>query len=140
MNDSALHRKPVNRFFRHKLFKLDNIHVLLGPGKLPQKKTMVFFCGNLPGPNKTWILSSLNNLCLKNRLTGFLWSAESFIVNERFGMFPIEGHHTLTKKGIALYVAQQGGTERPVSQHDLQVVVHHTLDCISAAALMQSSV
>ena len=48
-------------------------------------------------------------------------------------MFPIEGHHTLTKKGIALYVAQQGGTERPVSQHDLQVVVHHTLDCISAA-------
>ena len=48
-------------------------------------------------------------------------------------MFPIEGHHTLTKKGIAQYVAQQGGTERPVSQHDLQVVVHHTLDCISDA-------
>ena len=48
-------------------------------------------------------------------------------------MFPIEDHHTLTKKGIAQYVAQQGGTERPVSQHDLQVIVHHTLDCISDA-------
>tara|TARA_B100000579_G_scaffold50959_1_gene35490 strand:+ start:167 stop:499 length:333 start_codon:yes stop_codon:yes gene_type:complete len=48
-------------------------------------------------------------------------------------MFPIEDHHTLTKKGIAQYVAQQGGTERPVSQHDLQVIVHHALDCISDA-------
>ena len=43
-------------------------------------------------------------------------------------MFPIGEHHTLTKKGIAQYVCQQEGTERPVSQHDLQVIVHHTLD------------
>lgn len=48
-------------------------------------------------------------------------------------MFPIDDHHTLTKKGIAQYVARQGGTERPISQHDLQVLVHHTLDCISDA-------
>ena len=48
-------------------------------------------------------------------------------------MFPIDDHHTLTKKGIAQYVARQGGTERPISQHDLQVLVHHTLDYISDA-------
>ncbi len=80
-----------------------------------------------------WILFNLNNLHLKKPLDGS--SMESRIIHSKrkVNMFPIEEHHTLTKKGIAQFVAQQGGTERPVSQHDLQVIVHHTLDCISDA-------
>ena len=54
-----------------------------------------------------WVLFNLNILLLKNPLTVILWSPESFIVNERSGMFPIEDHHTLTKKGIAEYMVQQ---------------------------------
>ena len=40
---------------------------------------------------------------------------------------------TLTKKKIAHYVGCQGGVERPLNQHDLQLVVHHALEYISHA-------
>tara|TARA_Y100001934_G_scaffold154999_1_gene185680 strand:+ start:44 stop:397 length:354 start_codon:yes stop_codon:yes gene_type:complete len=55
------------------------------------------------------------------------------MVNEGFSMFPLEEHNSLTKKGIAQYVSQREGAERPLSQQDLQVIVQHTLDCISYA-------
>ena len=55
-----------------------------------------------------WVLFNLNILRLKNPLTVILWSPELFIVNERSGMFPIEDHHVLTKKGITEYMVQQG--------------------------------
>ena len=40
---------------------------------------------------------------------------------------------TLTKKKIAHYVGCQDGVERPLNQHELQLVVHHALECISHA-------
>ena len=46
-----------------------------------------------------WVLFKLNNSRLKKPLDGSSMSPESFIVNERSGMFPIEDHHTLTKEG-----------------------------------------
>ena len=39
----------------------------------------------------------------------------------------------LTRKEIAQYVGRQNDVERPLSQHDLQLVVHHTLGCIGQA-------
>ena len=60
---------------------------------------------------------------------------ESRIIHSKRKVWHVSNRRSshINQKGIAQYVAQQGGTERPVSQHDLQVVVHHTLDCISAA-------
>ena len=44
-----------------------------------------------------------------------------------------DDRRTLTKKEIAQYVGCQDDVERPLNQHDMQLVVHHTLECISHA-------
>ena len=44
-----------------------------------------------------------------------------------------DDRRTLTKKEIAQYVGCQDDVERLLNQHDLQLVVHHTLECISHA-------